>query len=116
MPTDNERKRAKARALAALARVGDAEEAAIAAGIALDADNPAWTAADFKRGRPAAEVFPRIVEAYRRRRGRGPQKTPTKKLVSLRLDPDVLARFRATGKGWQARINQALRKAAGLGP
>jgi uncharacterized protein (DUF4415 family) len=116
MPTNNERKRAKTRALAALARVGDAEEAAIDAGIARDPDNPVWTAADFKRARPAAEVFPRIVEAYRRRRGRGPQKAPTKKLVSLRLDRDVLQRFRATGKGWQARINPALREAVGLGP
>jgi uncharacterized protein (DUF4415 family) len=34
--------------------------------------------------------------------------------VNLRLDPDVLAHFRATGPGWQSRINEALRKAAGL--
>ena len=30
------------------------------------------------------------------------------------LDPDVIAHFKATGKGWQTRINAALRKAAGL--
>jgi uncharacterized protein (DUF4415 family) len=42
-------------------------------------------------------------------RARGPQKKPTKRLVSLRLDPDVIERFRATGPGWQARINDALR-------
>jgi uncharacterized protein (DUF4415 family) len=40
---------------------------------------------------------------------RGPQKKPTKRLVSLRLDPDVIDRFRATGPGWQARINDTLR-------
>ena len=74
-----------------------------------DMDIPEWTAADFKRARPAAEVFPEIVAAWRKRRGRGPQKAPTKKLVSLRLDRDVLERFRKTGKGWQGRVNKALR-------
>jgi uncharacterized protein (DUF4415 family) len=34
--------------------------------------------------------------------------------VSLRLDPDVLEHFRATGPGWQSRINAALRKAVKL--
>jgi uncharacterized protein (DUF4415 family) len=37
-----------------------------------------------------------------------------KEIVQLRLDPDVLVHFRATGRGWQSRINAALRKAAGL--
>jgi len=46
------------------------------------------------------------------RRGRPPGST--KRLVSLRLDKAVLEHFRATGPGWQSRINQALRKAAGL--
>lgn len=32
-------------------------------------------------------------------------------VVSLRLDPDVIAAFRATGPGWQARINEALKAA-----
>lgn len=35
-----------------------------------------------------------------------------KKLITLRLSEDVIAKFRATGKGWQARIDEALRKAA----
>jgi uncharacterized protein (DUF4415 family) len=37
-----------------------------------------------------------------------------KELVSLRLDRDVLAHFQDEGPGWQERINDALRKAAGL--
>ncbi len=45
---------------------------------------------------------------------RGPQKAPTKKLVSLRLSPDVLTYFRGTGEGWQSRIDEALRKVAGV--
>jgi uncharacterized protein (DUF4415 family) len=42
--------------------------------------------------------------------GRPPLENP-KQQVTLRLDADVLAAFRATGKGWQSRINQALREA-----
>jgi uncharacterized protein (DUF4415 family) len=38
-----------------------------------------------------------------------------KELVSIRLDRDVLAHFQDDGPGWQERINDALRKAAGLG-
>ena len=45
-------------------------------------------------------------------RPRGSAKRP----ISLRLDEDVLAYFRAGGPGWQTRMNEALRKAAGLGP
>jgi uncharacterized protein (DUF4415 family) len=48
----------------------------------------------------------------RRGRGRPPLDT-RKKLVSLRLDQDVIDRFRAGGPGWQSRINAALRKHLG---
>jgi uncharacterized protein (DUF4415 family) len=48
------------------------------------------------------------------RRGR-PKSDAPKRATSLRLDPDVLDHYRATGPGWQSRINQALRKAARLG-
>jgi uncharacterized protein (DUF4415 family) len=47
------------------------------------------------------------------RRGRPPLSS-RKRPVSLRLDPDVLAHFRRTGRGWQSRINSVLRKAAKL--
>jgi uncharacterized protein (DUF4415 family) len=43
-----------------------------------------------------------------------PKKAAPKEAVNIRLDPDVLAHFRATGPGWQSRVNEALRKAAGL--
>ncbi len=43
-----------------------------------------------------------------------PPKTPSKRLISLRLDPEVIDHFRATGPGWQTRMNDALRRAAGL--
>jgi len=46
------------------------------------------------------------------RRGRGPQKSPTKQLVSLRLSQEVLEHFKSTGPGWQTRIDEALREIA----
>jgi uncharacterized protein (DUF4415 family) len=46
-------------------------------------------------------------------RGR-PKGDVTKVSTTLRLDPDVLAAFKATGPGWQSRINAALRRALGL--
>jgi uncharacterized protein (DUF4415 family) len=60
-----------------------------------------FDSADFKRG-------DRVI-----RRGRPPLATP-KEAVKLRLDADVVASFRASGAGWQTRMNDALRKAAGL--
>jgi uncharacterized protein (DUF4415 family) len=47
------------------------------------------------------------------RRGR-PRMANPKQAVKLRLDAAVLKHFRATGPGWQTRINAALRKAARL--
>jgi uncharacterized protein (DUF4415 family) len=46
-------------------------------------------------------------------RGR-PKATVTKVSTTIRLDPEILAAYRATGPGWQGRINDALRKALGL--
>jgi len=75
-------------------------------------DSPPLTDEFLKGMRPAAEVDPELVAAYRRFRGQ--QKAPTKQMVTLRLDPDVVEAFRATGTGWQRRMNDALRKAAGI--
>jgi uncharacterized protein (DUF4415 family) len=47
------------------------------------------------------------------RRGRPPSEHP-KQAISLRVDADVLDRFKADGPGWQARMNEVLRKAVGL--
>ena len=65
----------------------------------------------FRHARPTREIFPEIVEAFEKMRGRrGPQKAPTKERIGLRLDRDVVAHFRATGPGWQGRINEVLAK------
>ncbi|RZJ93643.1 MAG: hypothetical protein EON88_14325 [Brevundimonas sp.] len=76
-----------------------------------DPDNPEWTAADFARALGPESLSAAELAAFPKTRIRGPQKTPTKRPVSLRLDADVLERYRATGPGWQGRMNDALRKA-----
>lgn len=63
--------------------------------------------------RPFTEVFPDLAESIRRGRGRPPLESP-KQQVTLRLDADVLERLRASGKGWQGRVNDVLKKAVGL--
>ena len=74
-------------------------------------DNPEWTEADFKNAKPFAEVFPDLMESLRRSRGRPKLESP-KKRITLRLDDDVIERFRASGPGWQSRMNEVLKKAA----
>jgi len=44
------------------------------------------------------------------RRTRGPNKRPTKEQVAVRYSPEVLAYFRATGTGWQTRMDEVLRE------
>jgi uncharacterized protein (DUF4415 family) len=105
---------ARRRALRAAREMTDEEDAEIRAGIARDPDASEITDEMWARARPAIEVAPEIVAAYRRRRG--PQKSPTKQLVSIRLDRDVVAHFRKPGPGWQQRVNEALRKVAQLKP
>lgn len=68
---------------------------------------------DEPASRTVAEAFPDFAAAIEKRRGRPPVANPRRQ-VSIRLDPDVIAHFKAGGKGWQTRINNALRRAAGL--
>ena len=73
-----------------------------------DVQSPEFTAAEIAKAKPFAEVFPELAASIRR--GRGPNKAPTKKLVSLRLSGQVLEAYKAKGPGWQSRIDDALRK------
>jgi uncharacterized protein (DUF4415 family) len=79
-----------------------------------DEENPELTDEYFKRAVPARLVHPDWAEeSERRKRGdRGPQRAPVKQAISIRVDKDVLATFKATGRGWQKRMNAALRMGA----
>ena len=85
---------ARRRARRSLESITDDEDAPLTAAAEGDPDNL-----------PAADLM--------RRRGRPPLASP-KRAIKLRLDADVIARFKADGDGWQTRMNDALRKEAGL--
>ena len=84
--------------------------------VVFDDDNPEWTKEDFARATkwPAGVRLKDIKpgELARIVGKRGPQKTPTKVAVSIRLSPEVVKHFKAKGPGWQSRIDDALRKIA----
>jgi uncharacterized protein (DUF4415 family) len=76
-----------------------------------DDENPELTRADFAAMIPASQFFAeRGIPIPRKRGQRGNQKTPTKKPVYIRLSPEVINAFRATGKGWQSRIDNVLKQ------
>jgi len=82
--------------------------------IASDPDAPEATDDQIARAKPFQEVFPELASNLRKNLGGRPRSENPKVAVSLRLDQDVVARFKAQGPGWQSRMNQALRSAAGL--
>ena len=77
-----------------------------------DDDAPELTAERAAKLRPAHEVLPPEVIAAFKRPGR-PRVAAPKQVVSIRLDPEVLAWFKATGPGWQTRIQEILAREAG---
>jgi uncharacterized protein (DUF4415 family) len=79
-------------------------------------DSPPLTKEELASMRPFREVFPEIAEKMEKAiaaRGRPKVEAP-KVAVTLRLDPDVLEKFKASGKDWRSRMAEELRKAAGL--
>jgi uncharacterized protein (DUF4415 family) len=85
----------------------------------VDDENPEWTDEDFRKARPAAEVMGKeFMDVRRKRRSgeRGPQKAPTKRQVSIRLDSEVLEHFKRSGPGWQTRINAVLKRSIKRAP
>ena len=79
-----------------------------------DDENPEWTQEDIRTARPALEAISELfgaqaAEAIRQRGGR-PAKADRKVNQTLRLDPDVLAAYKQTGRGWQAHMNDVLRQ------
>ncbi|MBB2973979.1 BrnA antitoxin family protein [Mesorhizobium sp. RMAD-H1] len=68
---------------------------------------------ELAQAKPLREAHPDLYEGIQRARGRPPVEN-RKQQVSLRLSPDVLAKLKASGKGWQSRVDEILRKAVGL--
>ena len=79
-------------------------------------ENPEWTLAMIAKARPAGEVLPKIfgaraAAAMLKPRGR-PKSSDSKVAISLRLPPDTLARWKASGPGWHTRMANVLRESA----
>lgn len=72
-----------------------------------DPDNPPTTAADWD-GAIVSRSLPELREQIANRRTRGPNKRPKRTSTTLRLPADTLARWKATGPGWQTRIAELL--------
>lgn len=75
----------------------------------IDEDNPEWTAADFAKARPASELSADILAQFPKTKVGRPKAENPKVPVKLRLDGAVVDALRATGPGWQTRINDLLR-------
>ncbi|ACI56876.1 conserved hypothetical protein-like protein [Rhizobium leguminosarum bv. trifolii WSM2304] len=79
-------------------------------------DNPPLSKEEMARAKPFKEAFPDVAEKMEKAiaaRGR-PKLDNPKQPLNIRLDTDIIQFYKATGKGWQSRMNDALRKAAGL--
>lgn len=74
-----------------------------------DDDAPSTKAADWDG---AVIAKNRVPVAVVRLRGAG--KRPAKQQVAIRFSPDVLAALRASGPGWQTRVNETMRERLGL--
>lgn len=93
--TEEERKAHRARIQRAIDSISPEEDAALTKAALEDPDTALITSLTKRRpGRPIADA--------------------PKRPVSIRLSPDVLDYYRSTGPGWQGRIDETLRDAAGL--
>ena len=86
----------KSRIAKPISRPSAAEERAIKSGIAGDPDTYELSKAEFAELKPARVGRPKSADA--------------KVQVTLRVDPKVVAFFRASGSGWQTRMHAVLSK------
>jgi uncharacterized protein (DUF4415 family) len=69
------------------------------------------TAEDFEHGVPFSQLPESLqTKLLSLKKSRGPQKSPTKQRVSIRLSPEVVSQFRQMGRGWQSRLDEALQE------
>ena len=75
-----------------------------------DEEYPEWTVEGFTQAKPFSEVFPEQFVSWKNRGGRPPVESP-KVHIGFRLAADVVEGVRATGKGYNARVERLLREA-----
>ncbi len=80
--------------------------------VEIDSENPEWSEADFEAAKGPEALPAALLAAFPNTMPRGGRPPGSdKQLVSIRLDKDVVEKFKAAGPGWQTRINAALRRA-----
>lgn len=77
----------------------------------IDNDNPEWTAADFKRAKPVSRKLVKAMQELQRKQVGRPRSAAPKVPLTLRLAQDVVNRVRASGPGYNARVERILRDA-----
>ena len=81
---------------------------------AIDDDNPEWTNADFARTAPFSAMFPEQAKSLKNQGGRPKLERP-KAHIGFRLAADVIEGIKATGRGYNARVEKVLRDALARG-
>ncbi len=71
----------------------------------IDEENPEWTEEDFRRSIGFSDL-PKSLQA--KLVGGRPKSAVTKQRITIRLSPNVVDQFRASGSGWQTRMDLAL--------
>ena len=74
-------------------------------------DNPPLTDDELAKAKLGTDGMPPAMAAAFTARGGRPRAERRKMPVTIRLDPDIIEAFKATGSGWQTRMNEALRRA-----
>ncbi len=75
-----------------------------------DEENPEWMPGTMAKAMRLHDLPPEMQAILAPKQGRGPQKSPTKQPVNIRLSRDVLSALRAKGRGWQAIVDDTLRE------
>jgi uncharacterized protein (DUF4415 family) len=75
-----------------------------------DLDDFEWTAAEIKASKKINSLPKSLQAKLATRKSRGPQIAPTKIPTTIRLSSDVIESFKATGAGWQTKIDLALKQ------
>ena len=78
-------------------------------------ENPEWTEENFARARPFKEVFPAQYASWVKNKGGRPPVEQPKVHIGFRLAADVVEGVRATGRGYNARVEKVLREALANG-
>ncbi len=75
-----------------------------------DTDNPGWTKQMFEESKPFKEAFPKLYDSWKRSRGR-PKSAAPKINTTLRLGQDIVAALKASGRGYNTKVEKILRQA-----